>query len=191
MIPEHDHSRLLFAPDTGSGGGSGGANRQTSDERGQTPGSQDFRLPVEAESDLSGLPGAETPRKSLFPEAAVVESEQHPNDAFQSPRRDNLESRRAMWDATGYVPRIVGGAPNNQTETPKRENDDDDSEEEPGTKGPPGRNDLAYLDLGLNRDKDLSHAANWLVERLLAGAHDYGEELDYLQWRADKEGIDL
>ena len=107
---------------------------------------------------------------------------------FPSPQESFAEikhARRQLWEATGYVPPIVGGAPDNPTETPEQENDGD-------SYWPPRPGDTIYGNLGLQRDRDLSPGANWLVERLLGGgARDYGEELDYLQWYADKQGIDL
>ena len=126
-------------------------------------------------------------------ESVNPESTEH-SSLPDAPDIDNMLSSTVSAvqpDVRGLSNAIDSETQSHPTGYLKEEAFDSDADDESVTIWPPGPTDIVYGDLGLQRDRDLSHNANWLLERLLCGAVDYGEELDYLQWRADKEGIDL
>jgi hypothetical protein len=104
----------------------------------RAPGAHDFGVPIETGSGFGGLKwiraGAENPQ-NLLPEVPIVESAQNLRTLLQTPANDSKEVRRAVWEATGCVPRIAGGAPNNSTKQKnlnKDPNQQDESQKQHG-----------------------------------------------------------
>jgi hypothetical protein len=189
-----ERSLLEFSQDPysqpGGGSGLGGAVGHWPEEFGLAPGVPDAHPSGETKKSVAGLTGADNSREKLFPAAQFPEPTQFLSDVLPFPLDATKHGRRDVWEATGYVPPIAGGALDTPTETSPQETDDE-LDVDRHTIWPPRPAHGVTVDLGLQRDRDLSPGGNWLVERLLGGARDYGEELDYLQWRADKVGIDL
>lgn len=113
-------------------------------------------------SPMSPTP-AENPVQGSLPK--VPDIGQTLSTAQELPIHNIKKARRVFWEQTGYIPSIAGGALNKPTGTQKSENNKSNELVDPEKIH---REDyVRVLNLGLNRDEDLSPDANQLVYLML------------------------